>query len=192
MPSLTSLTDRPELTVEVGGRVYSFSELPIGKLADLQVWIRQHSTHPIDALKGHLDGLLEGDRATLLEAARQEARRWPPEIGTAEGAAALLGSEAGQREAFYAGLSVHHPEVTRDEAVRIFRSLQKDAAREAKRAKREGREYDGEGAARRIFAVLFGMDDDDEDDAPKAYPGPMPGRDGASIGRISSGLVNSG
>ncbi len=172
--SLETCTDSPELTVTIGGASYSFSELPIAQLAKLQTWIRAHVPHPLDTLKGHLDGLDPADRAALLEAARVEARGWPPQIGTAAGAAALLGSEPGQVEALAAGLSVHHADLSREHVGRIYRQLRKDAGREAKKARREGREYDGEGDVRRIFAVLFGLDDPDEPELPNGSGRPIP------------------
>lgn len=159
--SLAQLDDRPELTATIGGRPYHFSEVPIERLADLDAFIRRTVPHPIDALRPHLAGLAESDRAALLLAARAEARSWPPQAGTAAGMAALLSTEAGQLEALAAGLSVHHPEVTRDEARRIYRQLQREALREAARKRRAGQADDGEGLVRRIFSVIFGFGDPD-------------------------------
>jgi len=177
--SLTTATDSPELTVTIGSASYSFSELPIAALAKLQAWIRSHVPHPLDALKGHLDGLDPADRAVLLEAARVEARSWPPEIGTAAGAAALLGSEPGQVEALAAGLSVHHPELTRPDVERLYRALGKETMRLVRAARSRGRAYDGEGTMRRVFATLFGLDDggggdDDEVGLPNSDARPVP------------------
>lgn len=159
---LTKLTDRPELTVPIGGRDYDFSEIPIGKLSDLQDFIRKAVPHPLEALKGHLDGFSDRDRDRLLDEARAAGAKWPPQVGTAEGAAALLGTEAGQVEALRVGLSVHHPEMTADDAGRLFRQLRKETLRLARAARKAKRDYDGEGTVRRIFAVLFGLDPDEE------------------------------
>ena len=89
---LSQLTDEPELTIAIGGREYQFSELPIAALARLQEWIKREHPHPIEAIKPHLDGLGPEERRYLLDQARLEARSWPPEIGTPEGAEALLRS----------------------------------------------------------------------------------------------------
>jgi hypothetical protein len=167
---LTTLNDRPELTVRVGGAEYHFSELPIGRLADLQDFLRRTVPHPIDALKGHLDGLDPADRQALLSEARREARSWPPAAGTAAGTAALLATEAGQVEALFAGLSVHHPGATRADAGRLYRRLTRDAAAAAARARREGRPADEDGDARRIFSVIFGLGDPAADDAAVPLP----------------------
>jgi len=168
--TLTELTDQPLLAIVIGGRQYYFSELPIGQLSVLQTFLGRTVPHPIEAVKPYLAGLPDADRAALLEGARREARSWPPEVGTAAGAAALLGTEPGQVEALFCGLSIHHPEITRDGARAVYRALQRDSQREARAAKRAGRQYDGEGAARRIFAVLFGLDDPDTTDGPEPLP----------------------
>jgi hypothetical protein len=175
-PDLAQLTDHPDLTIAIGGREYRFSELPVAQLGRLQAWVKDSSPHPVDE-----------DRRYLLDQARRDAQRWPPKVGTAEGAAALLGTEPGQIEALAAGLSVHHPELSRADAERVFRALRKDAAKEARRAQREGRKYDGEGAARRIFAVLFGLDDDEDDDLKNFGPN---GTAAGSIGASSFGVAS--
>ena len=154
---MIELTDQPCLTIDIAGQTYRFSELPIEALGRLQAFIKAVVPHPVAALAGHLDGLDEADRRYLLEQARLEAKSWPPVIGTAEGSAVLLGSEAGQIETLYEGLRVHQPATTREFAKRIFRHLRKQSADDSLRAQRNGREYDGEGPARRIFAVLFGL-----------------------------------
>lgn len=184
---LTHLNDRPELAVAIGGREYRFSEVPIGRLADLQDFLRRTLPHPIDAIKPHLDGLAAADRQSLLEAARREGRSWPPQAGTAAGTAALLATEAGQVEALFAGLSVHHAGLSREDAARLYHQLGRDAARAQARAarlhrqacaaaRREGRPApdppaaDEDGAARRIFSVIFGMGDPALDDGELPLP----------------------
>jgi hypothetical protein len=152
---LTEHLDFPSLSIDLGGKSYSFGELPLESLARLQQWIRANCLHPIDAIKAHLDGLPDTDRQRLLESARVEARTWPPQIGTQAGALALLGSEAGQVEALYEGLLVHQPAITRPQALRVFRQLGKNLAK-----------GDGEKTIQRIFAVMFGLGDPD-DDRPK-------------------------
>ncbi len=166
--TLDQLTDLPQLELPIGGKLYRFSELPVEALGRLQAIIKRTVPHPVAALAGHLDGLAEADRQYVLEQARAESWRWPPVVGTAAGAAALLGTEEGQIEALYEGLQVHQPETSRAVAVRIFRLLRTDSAAAAKAAKAAGRKYDGEGPARRIFAALFGLDDPDlADELPK-------------------------
>jgi hypothetical protein len=167
-PSLDQLTDQPQIAVTIGGQVYRFSELSIAALGRLQALIKETMPHPVQALKGHLDGLAAADREFLLKEAYRDARSWPPVVGTAAGAAALLSSEPGQIAALYEGLLVHQPQITQADVVRIFRALRRDAAREAAAARQNGQEYDGEGTARRIFAALFGLGiDEDSEPLPK-------------------------
>lgn len=169
---LATLIGLPELSVEIRGRLYQFSELPIDSLARLQAWVKANVPHPLDVVKGHLDGLPDGDRRYLLDQARIDARSWPPVVGTAAGAAALLSTEPGQFEAFFEGLLVHQPATVRNLARSLFRGLRADAAKAAQAAQKEGREFDGESTARSIFAVLFGLgshlEADDEGQLPKA------------------------
>lgn len=167
---LDQLLDRPQLVLPIAGEPYGFSELPAGQLARLQSWIRQATPHPLQALKGQLDGLPAHVQESVAEAARVAALSWPPKIGTAAGTAALLSTEPGQIQAIAEGLSVHHPGLSDGQVRAIFRALRSDASRQAKRARAEGRDYDGEGQVKRIFAVLFGLDDPDhgDDDGPKA------------------------
>lgn len=160
---LSELTDRPELTVTIGGRAYHFSEVPIDRLADCQDFLRRTVPHPVQAIRPHLDGLKPEDRQALLENARREARDWPPQAGTSAGMLALCSTEAGQLAALAAGLSVHHPEATPADVRRIYRELQREALREAKRRKRDAGTGgdDGEGLVKRIFSVIFGFGDPD-------------------------------
>lgn len=166
---LTKLTDEPELAIIINGRLYHFSELPIAAIARLQTWVRANIPHPVDSLKGHLDGLPESVAIAMGQAARQEAKSWPPQVGTGAGAIALLSSEPGQVETLYEGLVAHQPGATREDAQRLYRELTREAARQSKAAKRAGKKYDGEGEVQRIFSVLFGLDQsaDPEERLPK-------------------------
>lgn len=161
-PDLTQLTDQPELSVPIGGRRYLFSELPLSALARLQTWVNDHTPHPVDSLRGHLDGLPDHVAVAMGEAARNESKAWPPQVGTSAGAIALLSTEPGQIQTLFEGLAAHEPGVTLDDAYRVYRGLRREAAREVKAAKRAGRKCDGEGTVQRVFAVLFGLDDGDE------------------------------
>jgi hypothetical protein len=148
----------PEITERIGGLEFKFSELPFTAMLRLQSWIRANTPHPVESIAGHLDGLADADRIRMLDKAQELAMHWPPEIGTLDGAQALLGSEAGQVEAFREGLSVHHGDVSTDEAWRIYRTLKRDIARDTRKggwaAQKAG------DRVRRIYGVLFGSDDD--------------------------------
>lgn len=163
---LSELTDRPELTVSIGGRAYHFSEAPIDRLADCQDYLRRTVPHPVQAIRPHLEGLKAEDRQALLENARREARDWPPQAGTSAGMLALCGTEGGQLAALAAGLSVHHAGLSPADVKRIYRELQREALREARR-RRKARgdapagDDDGEGLVKRIFSVIFGFGDPD-------------------------------
>jgi hypothetical protein len=164
---LTQLTDQPELTVTIGGKPYQFSELPIAAISRLQTWVRANTPHPFDSLKGQLDGFPDHVAVAMGEAARKEAKSWPPQVGTAAGSIALLSTEPGQIETLYEGLAVHATATTRDDARSVYRQIQREAVRDAKAAKKAGKKYDGEGTVTRIFEVLFGVADDSEEALPK-------------------------
>jgi hypothetical protein len=151
---LTHLIDSvPELRERIGGVDIVFSEIPIEGLARLQAWIKEHVPNPLEAIRDHLAKLPPAIATDLAERARREARDWPPEIGTADGATSLLGSENGQIWAFYEGIRVHHPDATITDASRLYRVLKREVAR----SKDERR-------VRRIFATIFGTTTADEDD----------------------------
>lgn len=168
---LVELDGRVELAATIGGREYCFSEVPVARLADLDEFLRRAVPHPVQAILPHLKGLPDKDRAVLLENARQEARDWPPRAGTSAGMAALMRSEPGQIEALAAGLSVHHPELSREQVEAIYRRLQRQAVRDAAAARRRGEDYDGEGLVKRIFSVICGFGDPSLSDPDE---GPLP------------------
>lgn len=145
---LTQLLGKPEIKVTIGGSEYQFSELSIDALAELQSWIREHTPHPIESIKGYLDGMQPEDRRYLLDQARIDAKAWPPQIGTPAGSQALLGNQDGQAETLYHGLRVHQPDMTRESARRIYRDLLRSK---------------NEALVSRIFGVLFGMPDTSEE-----------------------------
>lgn len=151
---LSTLNGRSELTVRIDGRDYQFAELPIASLADLQDWIRARTPHPIDAIKPHLDGLTAEERMTLLREARDDAKRWPPIVGTPDGASVLMSTQDGQIETIYVGLRVLQPETTRDEARRLYRAMLRDR---------------DDQAVARIVSVMFGypLADDASEGGPK-------------------------
>lgn len=182
--------DAAELIETIGGAQVRFSEITIGQDAQLQEWLTAHVPHPVEALKPRLEGLSADDRQYLLEQARQDARDWPPRVGTAAAAEALLGSPDGQVEALYQGLRVHYPDASREYAARLYRALKKESARSAAAAKRDGRTDDGQAKVQRIFACLFGMSSTEED---RGLPkGPAARDQAASTGTFSSVRPNSG
>lgn len=153
---LTQLVDGiPELEESIGGVRVVFSEVPLGGLARLQAWINEHTPHPLEAIRDQLGHLPPAIASDMAERARREALDWPPEIGTAEGANALLGSTEGQVEAFWEGLRVHHPDATHSDAARLYKVLKREVAksRDQRRVKR-------------IYATIFGTatPDDEEDE----------------------------
>jgi hypothetical protein len=156
---LNQHSDRPELTVEIGGVRYDFGEIMIGQRADLEAWIRKNIPHPLDELKGRLEGLPDKVAAAIAENARQEAKDWPPRIGTGAGTAALLSKEEGQVLALHVGLQKFHPGTTAEQAGRLYQQLGRDAVRK--------RGPNSEGTVKRIFCVMFGMGDPGGNDDPK-------------------------
>lgn len=165
----------PAYRTTIGGRTFQFGELSLSALAALQAWVRAHVPHPLEAVKPHLAGLDPADRAALLEQARRDGLRWPPKVGTGEGAAALLGDEEGQAETLYHALLTHQPETTREQARRLYRLLVHEGlkwdADEARAAAIEGRAPREFPKLRDVLAVAFGMPVDaaaeEEEAAPK-------------------------
>lgn len=162
---LAQLTDQPT-PIEISGRHYGFSELSFDALGELQQWIKDKYPHPLRSIQGYLDGFSDDDREELLRQAREEAKHWPPVVGTAAGTAALLKTEEGQVQALWAALKVHQPETTLIEGRRLYKALQNESIRWAKR-KAKGQADAGEAKVSRIFGIAFGMDQV-EDDGPKA------------------------
>lgn len=174
---LTQLDDRPELEIEIGGLRYGFGEIPIGRLAGLEQWLRRATPNPIEEARGRIAGLPPEDRAAVLRVAQEQARGWRlPTPGTAAFMGAVLAVEEGQWLAFREALAVHHPDVGEDDARRLYRLLQRDAIRRAREARRAGAKDDGEGDVQRIYSVAFGFGDPlarDEEPLPEASaPGP--------------------
>ena len=163
--NLMQHADKPELTVTIGGQPYDFGEIPIEALAELQEWIRKNIPHPLEAIKPHLKGLPTDVAIGLTDRAREEAKDWPPEIGTAAGSAALLSKESGQILALRVGLQKFHPEV--DGAGQpnctgsSARTLRRQPGRPVASSSRAS------AIVTRIFSVLFGMGDTVDDQAPK-------------------------
>ena len=182
---LAQHTDRPELTVEIGGQSYDFGEILIGQRADLEAWIAKNIPHPLQALKGVLDGLPKEVAAQVAENARQEAKDWPPKIGTSAGSAALLSKEPGQILALYVGLQKFHPGTTAEQADRLYRQLSKELARASRKFR--GNIPETEQTVKRIFSVMFGMGDS-VDESPKAQREP----DGAEMTSRFPGTISIG
>ena len=152
MSTLEQLAGKPELTLTIGGQEYHFSELTLDAKARLHVWLRNHTPDPLESVKAGLEGLPPADRQYLLNEARKERLAWPPEISTANGRLALLGSENGQQELLFEGLLIHHPEMTRPGAFKIYRLME--------------REPNGADMIKRIYATLLHLILPDEEEAP--------------------------
>ena len=156
-PTLDTMLDHPRLTVEVEGVVYRFSELPLEAMARIQAWIRTNVPHPLDALKGRLDGLDPEDRRYLLDRAYDAAQEWPPRVGTKAAGEVLAQSMAARLVVFLEGLRVHQPNATEADAQRLHDALIRGSDR-----------ADGIRTAKRILQVLHGVEDDEPDDDDQA------------------------
>ena len=148
---LNALAGDPELTVKIAGQDYHFSELTLGSKSRLQVWLRDNTPDPMESVKASIEGLAPEDRQYLLNEARKDRLAWPPEISTMKGRLALLSSDMGQNELLFEGLQIHHPEMTRAGAFKVYRGLE--------------REPDGKAKIAKIYATLLHLvlPDEDED-----------------------------
>lgn len=147
---LAEHADQPQ-TVTVGGRAFKFSELSLESCARIQAWIKEHVPNPLQAVRQHLDGFNQADRALLLESARKDAQHWPPEVGTPAAAEALASSPSGLIYVLFEGLRAHDPDATLDMARWLHKRIRND-----------------EGAARAIFSLLYGIAMDGEPSVPKS------------------------
>jgi hypothetical protein len=155
--SLSELTDGYSLSMNIEGREYRFGELTIAALGRLQTFIERELPNPFDAIKTRLDGLEPEDRRYLLNEARKEALGWPPNIQSREGKLAILAVERGQIEVLYECFQVHHPEMSKDRVKSLYQRMLRQVEFESRRAKREGRDYNGESDIQRIYAAGLGL-----------------------------------
>ncbi len=153
-PDLAQLTGQPT-AVDIAGRRLYLSEYTLDQLGQLQGWIKANVPHPLDAIRGHLDGLTPPERESLLEKARVDARSWPPAPGTQAGSEALFGNPAGMAYALVVALRTHHPEATERDARWLIRQMGKPA---------------NEALSRRIIGILFGNEDGGDDDLELSLP----------------------
>src|SRR4051812_24819181 len=112
---LAQITNQP-VEIEIAGRKFLFRELNFEALGRLQQWIKDHTPHPITSLMPFLKGVSAEHAATLLEGARRDALAWPPKIGTAAGAVALMETEEGQKATLLEALRAMQPGTTREES----------------------------------------------------------------------------
>lgn len=177
-----------ELAVEIGGREYQFSALPLERIAELQSILRRIYPHPIERIKPLLEGLSPDERMELIRSAKEDGQSWPPDIGTAEGRLALLGNEFGQYELVRLGLELHHPDADADA---VFRDMKRDTVAAAGDPDRQAEAKAGLDPAGRIYSVLLGYGD-------PAHRMPVPKTSGpdrmttASIGTSSIAPANNG
>lgn len=147
------------VTIEArNGASFVVRELSLDALARLQSWIRARYPHPIAAIRDYLDGLDPSERAALLEAARKDAAHWPPSVNSAEAITFVLNSHEGILTLALEALRSANPAATEADAMRLYHAIRHDDA-----------------AARRLFAAVFGRDDPETGEAPKA--------EAATIGR---------
>lgn len=184
---LSELLDGPVVTEEIGGIKFRFSEVPISAMLAMQGWIRENCPHPLESIRPHLEGMPPAIATELAENARQEARDWPPKVGTGEGAAVLMGSEAGQVIVLMHGLNVHHPGATLDDAWKVYRAMKRSAAKEIRKSST------GESPTiRRIYAAIFGTLDETEDEPANGVPKGRAADLARSSGNSTSARRNSG
>lgn len=145
---METTTDSPEFTLAIGGKEYGFSELDDDRIKALESWLLARTPHPLDALKGdHVANLTDKERETLFIRAMARMDAYPPRLDGFPQQLALIRTVPGQRELLAVALGVHHPEITRAEARRIYQEVAVETDRiamEIERKAKEKAEADGE------------------------------------------------
>src|SRR5262249_32536393 len=132
-----------------------FSEVPIGSLASLEEFLKRAMRNPLEEARERLAKVTDAERAVILRVAQEQARGWRlPTPGTAAFLSARCSAEEGQMQAFRAGLSVHPPDIDDRGVLALYRQLQRDTLREARRTGGSG-----EGMVTRLYSVIFGFGD---------------------------------
>lgn len=128
------------------GVSFAVRELSLAAQARLQAWLREHTPHPVAAVKDHLKGLSPEDRAVVLEAATRDAAQWPPKVGSPAAARALLTDARGQALVLLEGLRAADPDAPPEKAEWLSRrlNLTRNAA-----------------LSRRVIGVIFGTGGDE-------------------------------
>lgn len=134
--------------IPIGGKTLRFSEFTLQELAQLQAWIKSHVVHPLDAIKGHLDGFSPEDRDRVIAQARAEARDWPPSPGSRAFSETLFSRPDGLRFAMSLALAKHQPTATDRDVKWLLKAMNRDEA-----------------TTKRIVGVLFGNDEPDDDES---------------------------
>ena len=151
---LVEHADKPELTIRSGGKEYNCGAIWQKERAELDAWLMKRVPHPLDAIKNHLEGLPASVVTDLTRAARQDAKHWPPQVGTAEGTEALLSTPGGQIEMLRVALQKFHSGATEVDAERLFHAMNQESFYLKRQAKLEGRADDSALPAIRILCTL--------------------------------------
>lgn len=111
-PNDVSILSAAPVEITIDGAAYKVGPLKIRELGLLQAWVKTQVPHPIEAIKPHLTGLPEVVQIAMAESARQEAKSWPPQVGSIEANRLFSGAD-GEKELLFVILSKYQPHLTR-------------------------------------------------------------------------------
>jgi hypothetical protein len=127
---LATLTAQDYAEVEIAGLPYRVGPLTLEDFGAVQAWIKAHVPNPVTAA---LQQLAEAEaagvdispenRRYLLDAARAEARSWPPAVLSPEWIAALDDAEGGEAVWLWTVLRKHQPSLTAEQAAALVPAM---------------------------------------------------------------------
>lgn len=126
---ISIITGEQWTPLKVGDTVYKQAPLTLAQMGELESWIKSQFPDPIETAKKMAEGLpLELARDVIARGQEQALNpRWC--LGTAS-AGQVLRSMSGMVEMLSLQLKKHHPELTRDDIVRIVETVYAEAEEE--------------------------------------------------------------
>ncbi len=130
-----SLSKAPR-EVTLAGKTYLVSKLEYEEWNLLRAWIKDHAVDPVVAMMDHMTRakaagitVSDEDRKLLYETARQEAKVWPPMVGSDGWFSVLLTTDGASERFLSLVLKKHNPAISDEELARINRDASGNESR---------------------------------------------------------------